>query len=510
MKILNQKKWLILPIALLAFGSCTKLDENLNSELTSSQISSGAADPTTLLKGVYTSLRNPFESPWGVWSLQEVSSDEVIIPTRGGDWDDGGDWRAFHLHKWTSFHSRIYSTLKDLTGTTFAATDLLRYNPTTQQAAEARFVRALATFSIIDLFGQVPYREPGENLTRPAKVRTAAEATDYVINELNAIIPNLPSATATGSKPYIATKEAAKVLLMKCYLNKGTFANRANPTFAAADMAQVISLADQIIATGKYSLATNYFDNFAPNNENISTENIFTGHNIGGGEGSGLNAFFYAPSHYNMNPGGWNGFSTLSDFYNKFSAADMRRGMSYPGMTNVGGVKIGFNVGQQYNENGVALKDRRGNALAFTPEVSIIEKDVNHLEVAGIRVYKYAIDYSQIGNPNNDWVYFRYADVLMMKAEALMRTSNTSGALTIVNTIRASRGAAALTTLTADDMLDELGREFYWESHRRTDLIRFGKWLNAWQEKPASDSKNLLYPIPDNQINENLKQNPGY
>ncbi|WP_461788546.1 RagB/SusD family nutrient uptake outer membrane protein [Pedobacter sp.] len=511
MKIFNRKTWLVFPVALLAFTACTKLEENLNSELSGTQVSGGATNPGSLLTGVYTSLRNPFEGPWGVWSLQEVSSDEVIIPTRGGDWDDGGDWRALHLHKWTSFHPRIYSTMKDLTGTTFAATDLLRYNPSAQQAAEARFLRALATFSIVDLFGQVPYREPGEDLTKPAKVRSASQATTWMIAELSEIIPSLPSATAAGTKPYTATKEAAKALLMKCYLNKGVFANRQSPTFDVADMQKVISLADEIIATGKYSLAVNYFDNFAPRNETLSTENIFTGHNIGGGDGSGaMNGFSFAPAHYNMNPGGWNGFSTLSDFYNKFTAADARRGGNYTGFTDVGGIKAGFNVGQQYNKDGVALKDRRGNNLAFTPEVSIIEKDINHLEVAGIRVWKYLIDYANINSPDNDWVYLRYADVLLMKAEALLRTNSPSAALTIVNDLRTVRGAATLAALTNDVMLDELGREFYWESHRRTDLIRFGKWLNAWQEKQASDVKYLLYPIPDTQLNTNLKQNPGY
>jgi hypothetical protein len=511
MKILNKNKWLALPIAIVVFGACTKLDEQLNSELTRDQVKKGAVSTTSLLRGVYTSLRNPFEGPWGVWSLQEVSSDEVIIPTRGGDWDDAGAWRALHLHKWNSMHERVYSTLKDLTGVTFATTDFLSYSPSVQQAAEARFVRALATFSVIDLFGQVPYRETGDDLTKPAKVRSASEATNWVIAELTAIIPSLPSATDAAAKPYIATKEAAKVLLMKCYLNRGAFANRQSPTFDAADMQKVITLADEIIATGKYSLASNYFDNFAPTNETLSKENIFTGNNVGGGDGSGaMNGFSFAPAHYNMNPGGWNGFSTLSDFYNKFTAADTRRGGNYTGFTDIGGIKAGFNVGQQYNKDGVALKDRRGNALVFTPEVSIIEKDINRLEVAGIRVWKYIIDYTNINNPDNDWVYFRYADVLLMKAEALLRTNNPSAALTIVNNLRTVRGAATLATLTNDVLLDELGREFYWESHRRTDLIRFGKWLAAWQEKPASDAKYLLYPIPDNQLNVNLKQNPGY
>uniref|UniRef100_UPI002930CDD7 RagB/SusD family nutrient uptake outer membrane protein n=1 Tax=Pedobacter psychrodurus TaxID=2530456 RepID=UPI002930CDD7 len=92
-----------------------------------------------------------------------------------------------------------------------------------------------------------------------------------------------------------------------------------------------------------------------------------------------------------------------------------------------------------------------------------------------------------------------------MKAEAQLRTSQPAPALTIVNSIRTARGASVLPSLTLNILLDERGREFYWESFRRQDLIRFGKFLAAWQEKPASQAKYLLFPIPDNQIgNPNL------
>jgi len=100
-----------------------------------------------------------------------------------------------------------------------------------------------------------------------------------------------------------------------------------------------------------------------------------------------------------------------------------------------------------------------------------------------------------------------------MKAEAMLRSSNPAGALIIVNTIRAKRGATPLVSVDLNAMLDERGREMYWESSRRQDLIRFGKYLQAWQEKPAdAGTKNLLFPIPSNQlaVNPNLTQNPGY
>jgi hypothetical protein len=151
--------------------------------------------------------------------------------------------------------------------------------------------------------------------------------------------------------------------------------------------------------------------------------------------------------------------------------------------------------------------------LIFTPEVSIIERDPNHLEVAGIRVIKYPIDYANnsSGLPDNDWVYYRYSDVLLMKAEAQLRTAQVAPALALVNSLRTVRGASPYASLTLDNLLDERGREFFWEGVRRQDLIRFGKFLQPWQEKPTDDPKYLLFPIPDNQLgNTNFTQNPGY
>ena len=490
----------------LSFASCTKLDENLNGQIGNTGVSAG--NVSSLLNASYTSMRNPFQGPYGWWALQEFPSDEAIAPTRAGDWDDNGQWRALHLHRWAPDHLRINSVFRDLNSVSYVTTNLLQFNPTTLQAAQARFLRAFAQFAILDGWGQVPYREPGEDVTLPAKARNATEQIAYLISEINAVINDLPDGPTD-----LATKDAAKVLLMKCYLNKGAFLNRTAPTFDATEMAEVIKLADQIISSNKYTLATNYFANFAPTNDQLSKELIFTAKNVGGTDAGGVNGMWIAGLHYNQNPGGNNGFATLSDFYDKFEASDTRRGGPYPGISTVSGVNVGFLIGQQFNQTGTPLKDRNGQNLIFTPEVSIIERDRNHLEVAGIRVIKYPIDYGNLANglAENDWVYYRYSDVLLMKAEALLRTSQNGPALALVNSLRTVRGASVLPALTLDILLDERGREFYWEGVRRQDLIRFGKFLEIWQEKPSDDPKYLLFPIPDNQLgNPNLVQNPGY
>lgn len=488
-------------------AGCTKLEEKLQGQVGSGSI--GSDDVPALLNATYVAMRDPYYGPYGWWALQAFSTDEAMVPTRGGDWDDNGAWRALHLHRWEPDHTRIHSVFKDVLGVSYAATDILQYDPTPVQEAQARFLRAFAEFSILDGWGQVPYRDPGENVTENPRVRSAQEEVDYLVSELTAILADLPT-----DRIERASQDAGKMLLMKVYLNKGAFLNREAPDFANEDMQEVIKLADEIIESGKYDLIDDYFLNFAPNNGQSTTENIFTGENIGGeSAATGMTDMWVAMLHYNQNPKGNNGFCTLSDFYNKFEKDDVRLGGEYPGMTNVSGVRVGFLVGQQVNQRGEDLKDRRGNPLAFTPEVDIIERDQNHLEVAGIRVIKYPIDYANGGTKllNNDWVFYRYSDVLLMKAEALLRMGQEAKALTLVNQVRTKRGASSFSSLNEELLLDELGREFFWEGHRRTDLIRFGRFLDEWQEKPASDPRSLVYPIPLNQLgNPNYTQNPGY
>ena len=509
---MNYKKIIILIIPAVLFFSCTKLEEKLRSDVPRTE-AERLSNVNALLKATYDGLQLPFQDQANVWALQEHSTDEALPPTRAGDWDDKGVWRVLHTHTWNADHTYVRDVFNNLLGVTFNATNVLSFNPNAQQAAEAKFLRAFAMFTVLDLYGQVPYREPGENLLNPPAVLKGTEALDFIITDLNAILNDLPAASVA----YVANKDAARVLLMKCYLNKGAFANRLAPTFAAADMAQVITLADQITATTKYSLANNFYDNFAPNNNTVSTELIFTQQNGPGinRNGNGARSRYYCTLHYKspIPGGGWNGFTTLADFYDKFEAADKRRGDAYPGLTDSSGLRVGLLLGQQVDKNGTALTDRSGTRLlSFTREIKLIETGAN-LEVTGIRVVKYVPDLYNGDNANNDYVFFRYADVLLMKAEALLRTNSAAAALAIVNTIRLKRQASALATLTLDNLLDERGRELYWESWRRQDLIRFGKFLQPFMEKPAtSGNERLLYPIPNAAlaVNPNLEQNEGY
>jgi hypothetical protein len=312
----------------------------------------------------------------------------------------------------------------------------------------------------------------------------------------------------------VASKAAANALLAKAYMNKSVFesADRKTFTFSAEDMNSVISYCDAIINSGKYALEANYFDNFTFDNGTNSSELIFSSNNIAGIQSNSMRALWMAGLHYNQTPSGWNGFTTLADFYNSFDAADTRRGMELPSLKATYGLMAGLLYGQQYNKDGVALKDRQGNPLFFTKESPIIVSGAA-LEVSGIRFMKFIPPTVSEDIPGNKFPFIRYSDILLTKAEALMRKSDNAGALTIVNQVRTVRGAAALASVNEASLLAERGRELYQEGWRRTDMVRFGKYLEPFSGKTTTDDpKYLLYPFPSAQIvaNPSLKQNPGY
>ena len=537
-------------------GGCTKLDENLNSTLTNQQTvdALGTSGTGLLLKTAYTDLTGIFNDNEMMANMTQNSSDESLVPTRGGDWDDNGKWRQMHDHTWNANFNACLITFNSLNKINFDATNVLAFTPTPAQAAEARFLRAYALYNLLDFFGQYPFRNPGDNLLNAPEVKSGAAAIDFIISELNAILATVPAASANIN--YKANPDAVRMLLMRCYLNKGAFANRATPTFADADMQQVITLGNAIMTSGRYSYTPNYFDNFTPDNQTKTKEAIWAYDNTSGVSAANLDvrSFWFRTLHYNsFDPkapnAGWNGFSTVAEFYNSFGIAgtptqtptdtllDQRIGGRFKaGVTDVpgSGLRPGLLIGQQFDDQGnkkhyrnwVAADGANAKLLSFTPSIApnMIETTPGILETTGIRVMKYSPDFAQYdGAAGNDVIIFRYADVVLMVAEAMMRKAapDNAGALTLVNALRAARGAAALPSMTLNSttntyapltLLAERGREMYWEYVRRTDLIRFGVFTILWPYKTADAAKNLVFPVPSQALaaNPNLKQNPGY
>jgi len=549
MKIYQIKHSLFGVLILGLLTNCTKLNESFNNAFPYNP-SAGTTSAAGVLVSSYGSLNGVFHGQDQIFSLEENTSDECLVPTRGGDWDDNGVWRVLHAHAWDATHSQAASVFTNLGTLESNATTVLASSPTPEQAAEAIFLRSLAQFYFLDLYAQVPYRTvPNYNTLNAAPVMPPADAVDTLVNNLSGIISQLDPT----NKNYQATPNAARFLLMKVLLNKQAFLNRENPAAPdPADMQQVYDLGTAIKTSGAgLNLTTNYFDNFGPNNGGFgapntggtSSEIIFgypnngTATNPNGTSNGGITARWMMGLHYNSYdaPGvyggaGWNGFSTIADLYNTFDATDTRKGnVPYPapnalGVSPISGLNVGLAEGQQYNERDTAINDRKGNKLIFTPDVHLVEADVATLEGAGIRVIKYYPDYAHYtGTASNQLVFFRYADVLLMMAEADLNgaSGGNADALTIVNALHVIRGAAPLASISLvnkgnlydpNTLLAERQKELYFESWRRQDLIRFNVFLVPWALKATDDPKFLLFPVPATQLiaNPNLKQNPGY
>ncbi len=529
-------------ISAVGITACTKLHENLESSV--NNISSSSSGVQSLLNTAYNDIGGPMVNQDQIFSLEENTTDECLVPTRGGDWNDNGVWRVLHEHAWDVTHAQASTVFLNLGKLESDAITVLAFGPTPQQAAEATFLKCFAQYYFLDLYGQVPYRNTADyNSIKAAPVMQPAEAIDTLIANLTNIIPILKDTSAA----FPATPNAARFLLMKVLLNKQAYLNRSAPgTPAAADMQQIIDLGNAIKATGYYAYNSNYFDIFGPNNGNTiagygspATENIFSYPNNGttnnnGISNIGINDRWMMTLHYNSwdsasaagGNGGWNGFSTIADVYNSFDASDSRRGnVTYPTVTQLSGLRVGMLEGQQYDQRGNTRNDRKGNLLIFTPGVANIETSVDSLERAGIRVVKYPPDMVNYntGHQHNQPAFFRYADVVLMMAEADVNLGNTGDAINLINDLHDHRGGAAhISTISlvnpsnlydANTILAERQKELYWESWRRQDLIRMGVFTGAWNLKPADGVNTyLLFPIPATQLvaNPNLKQNPGY
>lgn len=490
------KSFLFFGVLAMGFAACTDLEvDEIDSVVREDD---GGAyfndDPDGLLASAYVDL-GAFTDQANIYSLTTHTSDEMIPPTRGVDWGDNGVWRTLHAHSWDPTHAFVLNAWNQLNGRAFKCGQILASeNPSAQTIAEAKFLRAFYTWYIMDLYGQVPVRGVNEGPEIDPKVFTRAEAFDLIVADLEEALPNLPDNGPAATNP-TANKAAANAMLARLYLNKAVYTGTPEGpyTFDAADMDKVVGYCDAVTASG-YSLESDFFTNFSTD---ASSEIIFTS-----AEGSPQNRWNMT-LHYDQNPSGWNGFTTLADFYDTFTPEDQRIG-NYPAPdgSEFSGIGRGFLIGQQFNDAGEAMTDSRSNqSLQFTRDVPL----AGAATAKGIRVIKY--------HPANagQYILLRYADVVLMKAEAILRGAS-GDALAEVNALRAARGADPLSALDEATMLDERGREMYWEGTRRTDQVRFGDFASKWSEKDNTEAFRVLFPIPQQALdsNPNLQQNAGY
>jgi hypothetical protein len=505
----------------LLFNACT-LDINETDSLKTrgaSAVFNGVADPAGSLNNIYNAIQGQTEDQANLYALTEVSTDELLVPTRGTDWGDNGIWRTVHVHTWGPTHNFVVGVWNDKNGAVLRCTEVIDplSNATRQQVAEAKFARAYNMWIVMDFWGQVPFRKPTDGPDVIPSVLTRSEAYNFIVKDLNEAINDLPNSAPTASSKTRPVKATARFLLAKVKLNSNIY----NGAYGSTDLDDVISLVNAIEADG-YALVGNYFDIFkGPNYSNtdvIWAVNASTGNRM-------WNSLHYNQSHTGNGGGGWNGFSTLTEFYNKFQgpaatnaiggAQEERRGYTHTlASTNASnqGFGFGFQFGQMYgwrNGAAVALQDRTQKPLVFTLQFAASGLIGNN-ETTGARLLKYS---PANGAFNSGVVMARFADAHLMRAEAILRKGNAASALTEVNKLRALRvNTPALASIDLAGMLDERGRELYTEGWRRNDMIRFGVFKNAKEFKPIGDGHTDLFPIPASALlsNPGLKQNPGY
>ena len=527
--------------------SCTKLDQHVYSVVpnqnfwqTPQQIAAGIAPAYQALTSI----------PGGnVFNLNEGTSDAMIVPTRGGDWYDNGNWQALWLHTWTptlgpindawndiyNGIGKINFTLSIVNNLTEKPADIDKIN------AELGALRAYYYYLAMDMYGNVPLVTDFNTNPNSVSNSTRQQVFDFVEKSLKDNLASLPS-NVDASTYGRFTKWAAFSLLAKLYLNAQVYTGTAR-------WADCMAMCDSVLNSGKYSLQSSYYDNFAIKNEG-SKENIFVvpfdNINIGGNNWEMATLHYQNQANFQLSTGPWNGFCSAADFYKQFDTTSTYSSSGGNTYRTYHDSRSGqYLVGQQFSvpysfppdknvivasqDASLALKDVQTNLpLSFTPVVAKVSDPSAPFRLAGVRNIKYFPEPGTQGNQSNDMVLFRLADIMLMKAEAEVRSGTNMGdALSLVNEIRtrAYNGDASHNwtagDLTLDNLLAERARELTWEGFRRQDMIRFevagGKPYFTAARTPdkaqdPADKHTMIFPIPDPQIsaNPNLKQNPGY
>jgi hypothetical protein len=555
---------LVTTVGLMVLNSCTNLNEIVLDEASASGLSDKQA-AEGIISPVYALLPNIFQHT-NYFALQEISTDEAILPYRGGtDWGDNGIYLAMHQHTHTSTDPNIRNTwnliLQGMSRSITAINSLPTLNDPSAKTflAEARGMRAYYSMLTLDMFGLVFVKDDlGEN----SKIIQGDEAVEYIKSELLAIEPLVDPNVGPGR----ISKGVVWGLLARLYLNAAVYRDpyAAQFTFKPEDMDKVVEYSDKIINSGVYQLSRDYFSLFNDDNHN-NKELIFAVDQRADLNGHNRMAYFSLsgdqfplPAYPNAN--GTDGPGITPDFYRTWvtanapkdpAAADPRfykQNLSiYSNPADSCVAAENFNInrgilrGQQYGlirRNGVFLKcpdgkmkvgklfhdtrNRPTQAVDFTEQIDFTVAGSNYN--TGYRVEKYEFSKKSVSGRNfgeADIIILRLADVYMMRAEAKLRKSNdAASALADVNLVRAARTATtpapALTSMTLDLLFRERGFEFYWEMLRRTDMIRFGKYEGTWTEKTNTDKNKRVFPIPQTAIDGAsnipgyLKQNAGY
>ena len=539
MKNILDKKFYVMLLGLLFFApACTDLDEELFSDVTDENFFQSDDEFISALGGAYSSFYG-IGNHSNLWSSNEIASDEMVIATKGGDWYDGGILLQLHQHNWTpdnSFFNNTWGFLYSGINTAnrlIAQFENIESDNSTAYINELRAVRAIWYMWAMDAFGNVPLvtgfsDDVPKNDSDFQTGRTAVYT--FVETELTAVIADLDA--SVGGNAYARVNQAtAWAALAKLYINAEVYSGG-----ATIEWAKAINAVDQVETFG-YALESLYSSNFKQENSG-SSENIFVvpyDKVFAQGFNWPMMTLHYASqSVFEFTEQPWNGYATVEEFYNSYidtvnnpgTTGAVWRGLATPdpsdltkpnGRGTLDSRLSNFLVGPQLLPDNTQAQDPAadeddpdGAGLNFTPESNVIYP--NGWRQGGARIGKYTYEQGGTNSMSNDFVIYRWGDMKLIRAEANLRLGNDALALAEVNEIRARAEVTPFTVLTLDNLLAERGREMFAELSRRQDLIRFGKFDDAWWEKEVSTSTYNVFPIPQPQldVNSTLVQNPGY
>ena len=521
-------------LSFLLLTGCTDLDTPVVSELTPDIFPITEEDFVVIEGPIFTNLSQHYMQ--GIWFCQEGTADGMVLTANGGNWYDAGRYYNHHHHTWNADQRFIREAWQCCFGGISKCNSLLplfEAQPESKSQkmgiAEIRAMRAFYYFLAIDMFGDVPLTTTfGKDSEVGGRVARAT-VFEFIESELKAAIPDLSGVTgiSTYGRP---TKWMAYALLAKLYLNAPIYTGKSdkyNDAVAACDA--VITEAQ---TNGTIALDNDYLKEFYPDNgpqfKDILFPAIYDGNNIKLNiQGRyWLHKLLRAKYGLPFTPSGC--VRTWPEFYDKFTIdkTDVRQKIWLTGKQYLSdGTPIMYtttNKGYDARYNGSDPNGVVTYQLEFTKTIEFrsLEKfdtgDDFFGWAQGYRCNKFYPDASSpTRDQSNDVPVLRYADVLLMKAEAILRgASPTKGqtALSLVNMVRARAKASQFTSIDLDWLLDELSLELCFEGWRRNDLIRFGKWEDKWGVKTDNDVRHRVLPIPKTEIDANplLTQNPGY
>mgnify|MGYP000452303897 FL=1 len=471
----------------------------------------------------------------GIYDYNTLTTDEAIIPIRGGNWYDGGLWENMYNHTWTATDTDLYNVWKYLYKVIVLSTKsletiekhkaLLTEQQRVDYSAEVRAVRAMYYYYAMDMFGRIPILQSSTQKTADIRQSNRSDVFWYVVKELQDVAPLLANEHSNLQGNYYGrvTRPVAWFLLAKLSLNAEVYTDDDWTDSSRPDGKTImfdiegnkknawqtcVHYCDLITAAG-YTLEADYTKNFAVHNEG-SSENIFT---IPLDKNLYLNEFHYLfRSRHYAHGGAYSGASENGTCATLHTMAVNGFGTETPDAR----LDMNFYTGKvEVDGKYVTLDD--GTPLEYKPLA--VEKNLTaspYLETAGARMKKYEVDrtaYSDGRMPNNDIVLYRYADVLLMKSEAKVRNGESGDEE--MNALRSRVGMPSLSA-TLDNLLNERLLELVWEGWRRQDMIRFGTYGKQYDIHTPSEADKkgytTVFPIPEKvrELNPNLKQNPGY